>query len=739
VKPIRLSSGRMPRPSARRRVGSTGRSAGWRLLVCAALAGANLMALELIWLRFLSLFVQNSSQSIALIVAVVLAALAAGGLIASRTLTDARRVAYVPALAVLAAALTLGTYGAFQWTAGVLVADSARIALLAALLSGPTALLSGALFALLGEALAASTRSDRAAARLVAANTAGATIGPLAAAFLLLPRVGIEGSLVAVAVGYMTLGLLAAPDTAGRPGAQGTRRLLPVAAAVAVVAFFAFPYGLMARTYVTRVIGSYLANGETLVNVREGSAETIALLKGMWLGQPSYYRIVTNGFPMTATELPARRYMSYFAYWPLVLHTSPIRRALVVCYGLGVTAGAVTRIDSLESIDVVDTSRDIVAMSDLVYEHQAHPLRDPRVRVHFDDGRYFLQTTSESFDLITGEPPPPRTAGTVNLYTREYFRTIHDRLADGGVATYWLPVSRPWFEEVRVEAIIRAFCDVFTDCSLWNATPVDWMLVGRRNARGRVSEAQFSAPWASVRTAAALRDVGFEIPEQIGATFLGDAPYLRTLTSDTEPLTDNFPRRILPESPSTGLEDQWRDRMVFYRTVADTVGARDRFQRSEFVRELWPAGLLERTLPMFELQRIVNDVLWTGPNLLQQLDELHHVLTETSLRSVPLWILGMGNHPPTSDSLAAVHDDGTGMLDYLRGVNALVDREYPAAAAALGQAAARGVGDSRPLFVLAVCLAGRCDLADSITPSSGPGASAAEIKFWNWIDSRFRK
>jgi hypothetical protein len=44
------------------------------------------------------------------------------------------------------------------------------------------------------------------------------------------------------------------------------------------------------------------------------------------------------------------------------------------------------------------------------------------------------------FDLITGEPPPPpRTPGAVNIYTREYFQLIYDRLADGGITTYWLP------------------------------------------------------------------------------------------------------------------------------------------------------------------------------------------------------------------------------------------------------------------------------------------------------------
>ena len=38
-----------------------------------------------------------------------------------------------------------------------------------------------------------------------------------------------------------------------------------------------------------------------------------------------------------------------------------------------------------------------------------------------------MLTTAKRFDLITAEPPPPKTAGIVNLYTREYFELMRDR------------------------------------------------------------------------------------------------------------------------------------------------------------------------------------------------------------------------------------------------------------------------------------------------------------------------
>jgi spermidine synthase len=63
-------------------------------------------------------------------------------------------------------------------------------------------------------------------------------------------------------------------------------------------------------------------------------------------------------------------------------------------------------------------------MSSVVHPDPArHPLRDPRVRTHVEDGRFFLQTTSRRYDLITGEPPPPKMAGVASLYTRDISRS----------------------------------------------------------------------------------------------------------------------------------------------------------------------------------------------------------------------------------------------------------------------------------------------------------------------------
>src|SRR4029077_6138859 len=104
----------------------------------------------------------------------------------------------------------------------------------------------------------------------------------------------------------------------------------------------------------------------------------------------------------TASSSFAQRYMRLFAYWPAAVHPH-LKKALLIGFGVGVTTGATTDLHCPESIDVIEISRDVLELSKLIYSPEVHPLRDPRVKVHIEDGRYFLQTTSTSYDLITGE------------------------------------------------------------------------------------------------------------------------------------------------------------------------------------------------------------------------------------------------------------------------------------------------------------------------------------------------
>lgn len=706
-----------------------------RRLAAAALSGLLLLALEVVWFRFLHLFVHSGSAAFAWMLAAVLAGIACGGAAAGRWLRlDPGADRHVPTLALVAGALTVLLYAGFLalGAPGSSAASTPlRVLRLCGALAFPVAFCSGALFPLIGSALARDVAPEtRAAGLLTLWNTVGAALGSLLGGFLLLPLLGMERSLFVLGAGYGAVAWLArAPASDPAPW---LRRFAPFALFIASLALF--PFGAMERDYLRIPVERWHGGIEhEVLAVREGRTETAVYVRRRSAGQPLSHFLMTDSFSMSGTALLSRRYMKQYVYWPLALRPD-LRSALLISYGVGSTAKALTENRSLESIDVVDISRDILELSDLIYPDPAeHPLRDPRVTVHIEDGRYFLQLTRRRFDLITGEPPPPKNAGVVNLYTREHFALIRERLTEGGITTYWLPVHNLLASDVR--SILTAFCEVFDDCTLWVGHELNWMLAGSRDATWAPSEAGFGAQWQEPRVAAELRDLGFERPELMGATFLADAAGLRELADGAPPLTDDFPKRISDRLQRHAEETfgPWMDVGV----------ARERFRRSEFVREAWPPALRERTLAMFDAQAVINDVARRAPvDLATRLEAVERLLGEPPLRELALWRLGA-----TADDVRAIEAalrSGTEMGPTgkrILAMRALTSGDDAAAVRLLREARA-GAGADVRLFYLelyALCRADRVDEAQAaaVAARGTLPRDAESLGYWKWMRRRF--
>ena len=555
------------------------RSGAWRVLDAPFLSGGILLALEVVWFRFLLAFTPASAWTFAVLLAVVLFGIAAGGLTASVLLgwrPDAHR--WAPLAAVAAGVGVVWSYATF-----VEVAPSARATLLTTLgdyfeislpLMFPVSFLSGLLFPLLGRALHAQVaNATRATGLVTLANTTGAMLGALSAGFMLLPMLGVERSLFGLACGYGVVALLshdagvraAAHAARGRGGAAAHRgRAVPVRPDAEPLRA-ADRLALAERGVSTdRVRGG---------RDRDGDAAAAGRLRPAACAPAG-----TNGMAMSGTTYVGRRYMGLYAWWPVAVHPAP-RTALLISYGLGTTARALVETRELERVDVVDVSRDVLRLSALAQDSQAsNPLADPRVHVHVEDGRFFLLTTPARYDIVTAEPPPPRVAGIASLYSREFFELARSRLRDGGVVTYWLPVYQ--LEPGEMRAIVGAFCAVFEDCSLWSGYLLDWMLVGTRDARSPVSLERFSAQRRDPVVAERLEEAGLDDPAQLGASFLADAPVLRQLVAGAPELDDEHPYRISPRVRPA------YDIAPFVRLMQIDAPQR-RFFESELVRRLW--------------------------------------------------------------------------------------------------------------------------------------------------------
>jgi spermidine synthase len=692
-----------------------------------------------IWFRFVLLFVKGHATAFAVMLAVVLAGIAAGGLMASfwqRWMPAAYRFAAPVAFAAsIAVVVSYRSFPAVIAPFGLeSIAQPAAILRVSLPLMLPVSLISGAFFPLVGAALRAGLSSEVAAAgTLTLVNTIGAALGSIVAGFVLLPWLGIERSLFAIGLIYAVVGI--ALSRLWRPPV-----IVYAAGVAALVALALFPFGQFNPRLVSIPVERW-AQGEAerrLIAVREGLTETVVFFQRMLLGKPVSDVMLTNSFSMSTTGYGVRRYQKLYVYWPIAVHPD-LKRALVIGYGVGNTAKALTDSAGIESIDLVDLSRDILAMAPIVFpDPRDQPLRDPRMHVHIEDGRYFLQTTDRQFDLITGEPPPPGIAGVENLYSREYFRLIHGRLADRGIVTYWLPLAD--LTDVSAKAILRAFCDVFEDCSLWNGSGTNLMVVGSRRggaaeAQGSISAQDFERQWSVPAVAAEMKRLGVERPEQLGALFLGDAAFVHALVGDARPLTDDDPKLI--EAPASSPDESMR----LLASITDTGAARTRFQTSEFIARHWPASLIGASTSYFDVQHIIDAHMY-GSMIKQNLalDDVHRLLTGTGIQTPILWRLASNSDIQQVVSNASPEELKNPLLQYHLAIRLLSERNYRAAAAAFKEALlSPEVGDNAfVLYVYTLCLSGQKAQAQAVSSEAFAASGVSSLPpIWIWMKDPF--
>jgi spermidine synthase len=82
--------------------------------------------------------------------------------------------------------------------------------------------------------------------------------------------------------------------------------------------------------------------------------------------------------------------------------------------------------------------------------------------------------------VITIDPAPPiYSAGTVNLYTREFLELCKSRLTESGVVALWLPPA----PASELMMIMKTFANVFPGASLWGGLrmPGFYLIGGHRS------------------------------------------------------------------------------------------------------------------------------------------------------------------------------------------------------------------------------------------------------------------
>jgi hypothetical protein len=228
--------------------------------------------------------------------------------------------------------------------------------------------------------------------------------------------------------------------------------------------------------------------------------------------------------------------MSMMTHIPMLLHHDPTR-VLVICFGTGRTAGTGLLYPGAQ-IDVVDINRAVFGFASSFRQANRAVAESPRARLIVDDGRNFLLTTPRRYDVITAEPMPPRFAGVVNFYTREYYALARERLLPDGIVVQWLPMHLLTLSESL--RVVRTMLDVFPQTSLWLHASTG-IVVSRNGGPLSLDLNALQGRLVRPALAADLAGVGVTgLPGFANLYALGpDA--LERLTRSVRPITDDIP------------------------------------------------------------------------------------------------------------------------------------------------------------------------------------------------------
>ena len=694
----------------------------WRPLLVSFGAGCILLTLEVVWFRFLRLYVASSATAFSLMLAIVLAGIGLGG-IASGAFLKRMRQSALPILLVTAAILTLLCYVLFpvpklgEGEKNFYLESWSQIAMISIALMFPVAFLSGVLFPAIAARVQESVSSRMNSLGVTTLfNTAGAALGPLLAGFVLLPKLGFQSSLIICAGVYVLLCILVSQKSNWSLKSPGGVALFAFCTLFGLlVAFFPFRRDEMHFANARRL---YESEEQHLVKKIEGTTGTWQLLRRDLFGQPYYYRLMTDGFSMSATNPRNQRYMRLFAYLPSALHPQP-QDALLIAFGCGVTADALVHDVDLKHIDIVDISKEaFVLADDYRGAGYSNSLRDPRVTAIVQDGRFFLQATPQRYDIITGEPPPPKVLGSVNLYTEQFFSLMNDRLRDGGIATFWLPIYQLNVDEAK--SILRAFHDAFPNTLIWSSSDEEWIMMGIKDAprnsdirrEQRIDNEQIRKFWRFGSTRDDLARIGVEAPEQLAALFVMDGDEIDRIANGTKPLTDFYPKRL----GDVTAEDKAIHE--FTASYMKPISASQHFRSSRLIQKIWPEAMTAQLEPFFAIREMRYLAGISETNWLAELD-IH--LRGSRLREPVLETLDTNSFRVALAEKVAdnLQPPPIELLPDLI-ANALARRDYDDAIRLLEDKRARAAAKRDDIFLLTYlyCLNGEVAKAESVATST---------------------
>jgi len=159
------------------------------------------------------------------------------------------------------------------------------------------------------------------------------------------------------------------------------------------------------------------------------------------------YIFFQDGIPSLITPIPDIPSLEEFVHLPLLAHPEPAK-LLILSGGAGGMINEALKHPSIEAIEYAELDPLIL---DLLKKFPTplteYELNDRRVKIKHIDGRLFLKTTRNKYDVIFVGTQEPSNLQANRFFTKEFFSLVKERLNKGGILVLGLPGSLTYLNE----------------------------------------------------------------------------------------------------------------------------------------------------------------------------------------------------------------------------------------------------------------------------------------------------
>src|SRR5271157_1174152 len=205
------------------------------------------------------------------------------------------------------------------------------------------------------------------------------------------------------------------------------RRAL-VGGLLAVFAFLVLPF---LNRRLEKMSLAWLWRGFQVVAIRNSIYGNLAVVKTE--GTRSLFE---NG--LVVFSVPNLESAEEAVHFALLQHPAP-RSLLLIGGGVNGSLAQALQHSTIERVDYVELDPAVLDLARRYFPQEWSPIgSDPRVHAHPIDGRLFLKTTRDRFDVIILNLPDPETAQLNRFYTDEFFREVAAKLTPSGIFSFQL-------------------------------------------------------------------------------------------------------------------------------------------------------------------------------------------------------------------------------------------------------------------------------------------------------------